>query len=70
MMLTLNIIMYVLRVSGTIQVNGLHPPLHLGVVAIEKEAFGSPSTTVSQFTTHTQYIPPTGCKTLVQRRVI
>ena len=27
-------------------------PLHLGVVAIEKEAFGSPSTTVSQLTTN------------------
>ena len=26
------------------------PPLHLGVVAIEKGAFGSPSTTVANFT--------------------
>ena len=26
----------------------LNPPLHLGVVAIEKEAFGSPGTTVRQ----------------------
>ena len=26
------------------------PPLHLGVVAIEKEAFGSPSTKVANFT--------------------
>ena len=25
----------------------LHPPLHLSVVAIEKGAFGSPSTTVA-----------------------
>ena len=25
-------------------------PLHLGVIAIEKEAFGSPSTTVANFT--------------------
>ena len=27
-----------------------HPPLHLGVVAIEKGAFGSPTTKVSNFT--------------------
>ena len=27
-----------------------HPPLHLGVVTIEKGAFGSPSTKVSNFT--------------------
>ena len=27
-----------------------HPPLHLGVVAIEKGAFGSPSTKVTNFT--------------------
>ena len=27
-----------------------HPPLHLGVVAIEKRAFGSPSTMVGQLT--------------------
>ena len=27
---------------------GVLSPLHLGVVAIEKEAIGSPSTTVSQ----------------------
>ena len=27
-----------------------HPPLHLSVVAIEKGAFGSPSTTVANFT--------------------
>ena len=26
------------------------PPLHLGVIAIEKGAFGSPSTTVPSFT--------------------
>ena len=29
----------------------LHPPIHFGVVAIEKEAFGSPSTKVANFTT-------------------
>ena len=28
----------------------LHPPLHLGVVGIEKEAFGLPSTMVTNFT--------------------
>ena len=27
----------------------LHPPLHLGVIAIEKGAFGSPSTKVNNF---------------------
>ena len=27
-----------------------HPPLHLGVEAIEKETFGSPSTNVANFT--------------------
>ena len=26
---------------------GQHPLLHLGILAIEKEAFGSPSTTVA-----------------------
>ena len=29
---------------------GVVPPLHLGVVGIEKGAFGSPSTTVANFT--------------------
>ena len=29
---------------------GLRSPLHLGVVAIEKEAFESPSTKVTNFT--------------------
>ena len=28
----------------------LCPPVHLGVVAIEKGAFGSPSTTIGNFT--------------------
>ena len=32
----------------------LCPPLHLGVVAIEKGAFWSPSTTVANFTTLTK----------------
>ena len=26
-----------------------HPPKHIGVVAIEKEAFGSPTTKVAKF---------------------
>ena len=30
--------------------NKKRPPLHLGVVAIEKGAFGSPSTMVANFT--------------------
>ena len=30
--------------------NGVAPPLHLHAVAIEKEAFGSPSTKVADFT--------------------
>ena len=33
-------------VGGSIQGKELHPPLHLGVVAIEKGAFKSPSTSV------------------------
>ena len=32
------------RIKGKIQEMELRPPLHLGVVAIEKGAFGSPST--------------------------
>ena len=40
--------MYGSRVSRAIQVNELHPLLHLTVVAIWKEAFGSLSTTVGQ----------------------
>ena len=31
----------------------LRPPLHFGVVAIERRAFGSPSTTVANFTYYT-----------------
>ena len=44
--LTLSIIRYGSRVSGAIQGKEWHPPLHVGAVAIEKEAFGSASTTV------------------------
>ena len=42
--LTLSIIWYGSRVSGAIQGKGYAPPLHLYVLAIEKGAFGSPST--------------------------
>ena len=35
--------------------NGVAPSLHLGVVAIEKGAFGSPSTMVANFTYFTIY---------------
>ena len=38
-----------------IQRNELRPALHLGVVAIEKGAFGSPSTLVANFTYLTKY---------------
>ena len=37
-------------VSGAIQEKEYCPIQHLGVVAIKKGAFGSPSTTVGQFT--------------------
>ena len=40
--LTLNIIRYGSRVSEAIQGKGLHLPLHLDVVAIEKEPLGRP----------------------------
>ena len=36
--------------SGAIRGKELRPPLHLGVVAIEKGAFWSPSTAVANFT--------------------
>ena len=45
--LTLNNIRYGSRVSGAIKVKEKCPSLHLGVVTIEKGAFGLPSTTVS-----------------------
>ena len=44
----LNTIRYRSRVSGVIQEMELHPPLHIGVVAIEKKAFGWPLSTVGQ----------------------
>ena len=46
--LTLIIIRYRSRVSGAIQEKEYRPPLHLGVVAIEKVTFGSLSTIVAQ----------------------
>ena len=47
--LTLSIIRYGSRVKWSNPGKGVAHPLHLGIVAIEKEAFGSPSTTVSNF---------------------
>ena len=47
--LTLSIIRYVSRVKWSNPRKGVAPPLHLGVVAIEKGALGSPSTTVANF---------------------
>ncbi len=44
---------YMVRIqgkNGAIQGMELRPPLHLSVVAIEKGAFGSPSTKVANFT--------------------
>ena len=48
--LTLSIIRYGSRVKWSNPGNGVAPPLHLGVVAIEKGAFVSPSTMVANFT--------------------
>ena len=54
--LTLSIIRYRSRVKWSNQGKELHPPLHLGVVAIEKGAFRSFSTSVANFsfTLHVQ----------------
>ena len=41
---------YKVRIMGAIQGKEYRLPLHLSVVAIEKGAFGSPSTTVANFT--------------------
>ena len=49
--LKLSIIRCGSRASGAIQGKELSLPLHLGVVAVKKGAFGSLSTTVGQFTT-------------------
>ena len=48
--LTLSIIRYVSRVKWRNPENGVALHLHLGVVAIEKGAFGSPLTLVANFT--------------------
>ena len=47
----LNTQQYKIRIkgSGAIQGKELRPLLHFGVVAIEKGAFGSPSTTVANY---------------------
>ena len=39
---------YKVRIKG--KGKGVAPPFHLGVVVIEREALGSPSTTVTNFT--------------------
>ena len=46
--LTLSIIRYGLRINGAIQGKEWHPPQSFGIIAIEKEGFGSPSTIVGQ----------------------
>ena len=48
--LTLSIIRYGSRVKQSNPGKEQRPPLHLGVVAIEKGAFGLPSTMVANFT--------------------
>ena len=48
--LTLSIIMYGSRVNWSIPGKEYRPPLHLGIVVIEKGAFGSPSTMVVNVT--------------------
>ena len=56
--LTLSIIRYGSRVKWSILGKEQRPPIHLRVVAIEKGAFGSCSTTVANFTyTHTHTFP-------------
>ncbi len=54
--LTLSIIKYGSRVKWSNPGKGVAPPLHIGVVAIEKGAFGSPSTNVANFTLLLHYI--------------
>ena len=49
----LNIQHYKVRIKGKVEQSrekSSAPPIHLGVVAIEKGGFGSPSTTVANFT--------------------
>ena len=49
---------YKVRIKGKVEQSreGVAPPLHLGVVAIEKGAFGSPSTLVANFTYFFTYL--------------
>ena len=42
--------MYGTRVKWRNTEKGVVPPTHIGVVSVEKGAFGSPSTTVTNFT--------------------
>ena len=50
--LKLSIIRYASRVKWSNPRKGERPSLHLGVVATEKGTFGSPSSTVSNFSTY------------------
>ena len=59
--LTFSNIRYVPYKSGAIHGKEYHPPLHLGVVAIEKGAFWSPSTMVDNYTFYLLYIGKTWC---------
>ena len=54
----LNTQQYKVRIKGKVEQKELCPPLHLGVVAIEKGAFWSPSTTVTNFTNFTILFNP------------
>ena len=49
---SLNTQQYKVRIKGKVEQSRewSSPPLHFGVVAIEKVAFGSPSTKVANFT--------------------
>ena len=53
--LTLSYIRYGSRVKWNNPGKGVVPSLHLSVVATEKGAFGSPSTTVANFFTYKGY---------------
>ncbi len=48
----LNTQCYKVRIMGKVEQSreGVAPSLHLGVVAVEKGAFGSPSTMIANFT--------------------
>ena len=55
----LNSQQYNVRIKGKVEQSRERSrvlPLHLGVVAIEKAAFWSPSTTVANFTTYVLYL--------------